>query len=149
MDLVGIKAKLLELLEIVKSMETKPNYLWDNPVNARHSIRVMCDEAGLSISDKNTLCAVIGAESGWMNFREDGSPVTNKNLRSDGSLSSTDWGICQINDKYHIGTNNTFPSVDYVMQNPEKVVAWMIKMYKKGHINWWCAFVNGSYKKNL
>lgn len=124
-------------------------YLWDTPEHARHSVRVMCDNAGLSVSDKNILCAVLGAESGWMNYRPDGTPVTNKNLREDGTLSSTDWGLCQINDKYHIGPKSTFPSVEYVMARPDRVVAWMIKMYKQGHINWWCAFTNGSYKKYL
>lgn len=118
-------------------------YLWDTPANARHSTRVICDESGLTLSEKNLICAVIMAESGFNNHAK----CINK--RKDGTVSSTDWGICQINDHWHIGQGKSFPSVEYVLQNPDKVVRWMIKMYKGGSLKLWTAFVNGSYKKYL
>src|SRR5689334_6112605 len=49
--------------------EHAPTYLlWDTPEHARHSVRVLCDEEGLSVKDKNDLCATIGAESGWQSY---------------------------------------------------------------------------------
>jgi hypothetical protein len=35
------------------------------------------------------------------------------NRRDDGAISATDWGICQINDRFHIGPNMDFPSVEW------------------------------------
>lgn len=120
-----------------------PTYLWTTPAQAKHSTRVLCDEAGLSLKDKNTVCAVIMAESEFYNS------ARNENKNSKGIVTSTDWGICQINDRYHIGPKGDFPSVLYVLNNPEHVVRWMIDMYKRGHINWWSAYQNGSYKRFL
>jgi len=120
-----------------------PKYLWDTPENTRHSVRVICDESGLTVQEKNLICAVIKAESGFYNT------AVNYNKNSKGVVTSTDWGICQINDRFHIGKGKTFPTVDYVLQNPDKVVRWMIEMYRKGNLSWWCAFTNGSYKKYL
>lgn len=139
MTLAQIKTKLLELLAILESMET--TYEWDTPEKARHSARMVMDTFGLSWSEKDLLCAVIMAESGFLNTAK------NENKNSAGVVTSTDWGICQINDRYHIGVKGSFPSVEYVLANPDKVVAWMVKMYKQGHLGWWCAFSNGSYKK--
>ena len=116
---------------------------WSDPVKAKHNVRALCDIHGLNISDKGVLCAVVEAESGFCNTAK------NLNRRADGTVSSTDWGICQINDRYNIGIGKPFPSVQYVLDNPRKAVEWMIQMYKTGHINLWCAFTNGSYKKYL
>ena len=134
--------------EIKTPVEKEIPYLWDTPEFARHSIRVIADEENLSLKDKNLLCAVIKAESGFKNT------AINKNRNTKGETTSTDWGICQINDYWHIGKwadgkNKSFPSVEYVLQNPDKVVRWMIKMLKAGKINLWSAYVNGSYKKYL
>lgn len=118
-------------------------YLWDTPENAKHSVRVICDEEGLALADKNILCAVVEGESGFYNTAK------NENKRADGTVSSIDWGICQINDRYHIGVGKDFPSVDYVLANPDKAVRWMTKMYKAGLIDLWCAYSNGSYRKFL
>lgn len=118
-------------------------YLWDTPKNARHSVRVICDEQGLSVTEKNLICAVIQGESEFYNT------ALNANKNSKGVVTSTDWGICQINDRYHVGVGKDFPSVKYVLDNPDKAVRWMIAMYRAGHINMWCAYTNGSYKKYL
>lgn len=126
---------------------------WSDPIQARHNVRALCDLAGLIVTEKNVITAVVEAESGFLNYYiagpNQGKPVSNQNLRADGSLSSTDWGICQINDRYHIGPDKDFPSVQYVLENPQAAVEWMIKMYKAGQIDMWCAFTSGSYKKYL
>jgi hypothetical protein len=118
-------------------------YKWATPKEAKHSTRVICDEEGLSFADKNLICAVIMAESGFYNTAK------NVNRKTDGSLGSTDWGICQINDRFHIGAGKTFPSVDYVLHNPDKVVRWMIAMFRVGHLDWWVAYKTNSHKKYL
>jgi len=124
--------------------EEKPEpYKWDTPENARHSTRVICDEEGLKLQEKNLICAVIMAESGFKNSAK----CINK--RKDGTVSSTDWGIGQINDHWHIGPGKSFPSVDYVLHNPDAVVRWMIKMYRGGSLKLWVAYQNGSYKRYL
>lgn len=116
---------------------------WDNFENSRHSVRVICDEEGLTWEQKNLITAVIHAESGFNN------KAKCLNKKKDGTISSTDWGICQINDYWHIGQGKSFPSVDYVINNPDKVVRWMIKMYRGGSLKLWVAYTNGSYKKYL
>jgi hypothetical protein len=137
-----------------------PTYLWDTQANARHSVRLICDALGLSLFrtvlidgklylPKDVICAVIMGESEFYNVLPNGNPTIHQNFRKDGTLGSTDWGICQINDRYHIGANSDFPSVDYVMANPDKAVEFMVRMYLAGHINWWCAYTSGDYKQYL
>jgi hypothetical protein len=116
-----------------------PELLWDTPKNARHSVRVICDQERLTYAQKDTLCATVGAESGWKP-RAVGKPNSN---------GSRDWGICQINDSLWIGVGKTYPSTDYVLNNPEKCIRWMCYWWKKGKMNWWIAFKNGSYKRFL
>ena len=118
-------------------------FLWDTPENAKHSVRVICDNMGLSLADKNLICAVIMGESEFYNTAK------NENKNSQGIVTSTDWGICQINDRFHIGKGKDFPSVQYVLDNPDKAVEFMIKMFKAGKLSMWCAYSNGSYKKYM
>lgn len=120
-------------------------YLWDTIENAHHSVRVICDEQGLSWNEKNLIAAVIGAESGY-NAR-----ITNNN-----SNGTTDWGICQINDgknkqgvPFWIGPGAYFASIDEVLSIPEKSVRFMIKQYRAGNLGYWYGYTNGSYKKYL
>jgi hypothetical protein len=110
---------------------------FSTPPRAFKSTRILCDEFGLSYDEKNLICAVIFHESGFNN------KATNKNP------NSTDWGICQINDKWHIGPLKTFPSIQYVLDNPEKIVRWMIKQYKAGNLEWWIAYKSGAYLAHL
>ena len=121
----------------------EPKYKWDTPAKARHSVRVICDEEGLSVDDKNILCAVVGAESGWDNSK------INRNTNG-----STDWGLCQFNDgppgvspdkKWWIGTGRDFANVSDVVNNPERAVRVMIREMKKGRISDWTAYKNKSY----
>jgi hypothetical protein len=124
-------------------MPTEPTDPLKDPLTARHAIRVLCDENGLSVSDKNIICAVIQAESGFKNTAK------NENKDASGRVTSTDYGLVQCNDYFHIGQGKTFPSVSYVLENPKKMVEWMIRQYKKGNIGWWSAYKNGSFKKYL
>lgn len=128
--------------------------LWDKD-NARHSIRVMCDNSGLSTSPtinvdgkmyapKDIICACIQQESGFDNNVE-----PRKNLDKTGKVWSTDWGICQINDYWHIIKYHDFKSVDDILQNPQKAVQFMIDCYKDGRIGQWVSYSSGAYKQWL
>lgn len=128
---------------------TAPKYLWDNPNDARHSVRVICDEEGLSWDMKNDLSACVDVESGFMNYQPDGTPTEFQNLDKVGRVWSTDWGICQVNDWFHIGEGKDFPSVDYVMQNPDACVRWMAKQFLAGNAHLWSSYASGAYKKYL
>lgn len=114
-----------------------PTLKWDNPKAAYHSVRVMCDEAGLSLADKNLLCSVIYQESQFDN-RAIGDNGTSK-----------DFGICQINDYWNIGAGKPFPSVDYVIAHPEECVAFLIKMFKAGKLYLWSSYKYGANTKWL
>jgi hypothetical protein len=94
-------------------------------------------------------------ESGFYNdFFPDGRPVEHRNyvLNAAGErhLSSTDFGIVQANDYWHIGPGKYFPSVEYVFTHPEECVRWMCRYYKThGHLNAWCSYTSGAYKQYL
>ena len=120
-----------------------PTLTFDTPHNAYHAVRVLCDNTGLSLDEKNLICAVIFQESRFKN-----SAIC-KNRDAQGNVLSTDYGICQINTHYHIGPGRDFPSVDYVLQNPDKVVQWMIGMYKHGLLKMWVGYSSKAYLKWL
>lgn len=124
-------------------VELPPKYLWDTKDNSRHSVRVICDEENLAIWDKNLICAVIQAESNFDN------KAINHNKNTKGQILSTDWGICQINDYYHVGPGKPFRFVKDIKDNPEKAVRWMILMYKAKKIHLWVAYSSGAYKRFL
>jgi hypothetical protein len=113
---------------------------WDSQGNAYHSTRVLCDNAGLTFDEKNLICACIYQESSFLNT----AVCYNKNLK--GIVVSTDYGIVQVNDYYHIGINKDFPSVQYVRDNPQKCVEWMISMYKHGLLKMWVSYSSGAYQ---
>lgn len=121
---------------------TPPKYLWNNTDNARHSVRVICDEMRLTVKEKNIITACIQQESNFNNN------AIGRNVR-DGKVVSTDWGICQINDYYHVGPGKKWSSVQQILDNPEKAVRWMIQMYKQGKLNLWVSYSSGAYKKYL
>lgn len=115
-----------------------PKYDWDTPDLARHSVRVICDEEGLTLEQKNTMCATVGAESGWK------TTAINYN-KVNGKVASTDYGICQWNDKYH-GKEIT---PDEAVNNPEKAVRLMCAYWKRGQRNLWIGYKSGNYKRYL
>ena len=123
---------------------------WGTAKEAYHSVRVLCDEAGLSLAQKNLICACIYQESGFLNYRAPGVPTKFEN-KEDSKVWSTDWGICQINDTkgWHIGPGLPFPTVGYVLDHPEKAVAYMIKMLRMGKLFLWSSYKFGDYKQWL
>lgn len=130
-------------IAVPSPVQAPPELLWDTHDNSRHSIRVLCDEMNTTVYLKNVINACIEVESHCLNYKAPGVPTTHKNP------GSTDWGICQVNDYFHIGPYKDFPSVSYVMANPEKVVRWMIKMALEGHLNLWVSYTSGAYKKYM
>lgn len=131
-----------------------PALLWDTPEQARHSARVIMDEEGITHDSmtidgrkyraKDVLCAVIQGESGFKRNAKN----ENKDPKT-GKVMSTDWGLCQINDWFHIGPGKRFASVEQVLNQPELSVRFMVRCYKGGRLYWWIAYKNGSYKKYL
>lgn len=114
--------------------------LWDTPENVRHSIRVICDQEGLTVEQKNILTATLQCESGF-------NPKTvhpNIDPKS-GKVFSTDYGVCQWNDYYH----GKEISPEEAVSNPEKAVRLMCSYVKKGQIKQWVCYSAGLYKKYL
>lgn len=112
---------------------------WSNYANARHNVRVLCDLEGLTEKQKNDLSSTIHCESNY-NINCVHPNVVN------GQVSSTDYGICQINDWFHIGAGKDFPSVAYVMSNPEACVRWMCQMCKAGKLELWVCYLKNMYQ---
>ena len=52
-----------ETLPINTPTMPKQTYLWNTPADAKHSVRLICDEERLTFDQKNTLCATIGGVS--------------------------------------------------------------------------------------
>lgn len=130
--------------QAIKPLSAPPiALLWDTPQHAFHSTRVLCDNAELSVKDKNEICATIYGESEFYN----GAICRNKDKQ--GNETSRDVGICQINSYWHCGKGKTFPSTEYVVAHPEKAVEFMISMFKAGKIDLWIAHKNKSYLKYL
>lgn len=118
--------------------ELMKKYDWSTQEKARYSVRVICDEEGLSVKDKNDLCATVGGESNWKP-RAIGKP--NKN-------GSIDYGIVQLNDEYWIGEGKLYPNIEAVYNDPEGCIRWMCKQWAKNK-NWWYAYKNRSYVNYL
>jgi hypothetical protein len=110
--------------------------LWDTPEHSRHSVRVICDEEGLTVYEKNLVSQVIHCESGY-------NPKTvHPNLGKSGKVLSTDFGICQWNDYYHGKEISPTEAVN----NPEKAIRLMCKYVKAGQIKQWVCYSSGMYK---
>lgn len=115
-----------------------PKYMWDTKGHVVHSIRVICDEKGMSLEQKNTMTATIGAESEY-------NPKAHYENIYAGKLWSTDWGLCQWNDHYHGKEITPYEAV----HDPEKAVRLMADYWKRGQRAQWSAYKNGSYKHYL
>lgn len=115
-----------------------PKLEWTNPAAVRHSIRVICDDYGLSWAEKDVICAVIQGESGF-------NPKAT-NVNTDGSV---DYGLCQLNSRWYIGPDKEVKTGHEALNDPEKCVRVMVKAYKAGRLRDWWAYRNGSYKKFL
>ena len=117
------------------------NYDWSSPENVRHSIRVMCDAAGMGYVDKNTLTACVYQESEF-NPRAIGKPNSN---------GTQDFGLAQYNNgsingiPLWIGPGAAFASTDEVLNNPAKNIRIMILQFKSGHRILWSSYKTGAY----
>lgn len=112
---------------------------WSDPISNRHNVRVICDQEGLSVQQKNDLSMTLHCESNY------NPACVHKNVVN-GKVTSTDYGICQINDYYHIGPGKDFPSVQFVLDNPEACVRWMCSQWKVGNGKLWVCYSKGLYK---
>jgi hypothetical protein len=146
-----LQALYQNLLALIASLNARTNgayppktaFYWNTPAAARHSVRVICDQEGLSWNDKNILDACVHVESGY-------NPLAiHPNKDISGKVWSTDYGICQINDYWNIGAGKTFPTSDFVLQNPEASVRFMCRMWKAGKQNLWASWTSGLYKQYL
>lgn len=154
--IAALQKLVVALQNYQKKMDNQPeNLLWDTPDNSRHSVRVICDNLGMPLVPtfnvdgklhllKDVLCACIQVESGFNN-----NVKPHLNIDKTGRVWSRDWGICQVNDYWHIGAGKDFPSVDYVIANPDLVVAWMGKAFIGNQMNLWSSYTSGAFKKYL
>lgn len=115
-----------------------PKYLWDTKANIRHSIRLICDELELTLIEKNIICAVIQAESGF-NLKVE---RYNTDARK-----SIDYGLCQYNSYWYI--SGGLITKDQALNDPEFCVRLMTRRYRLGFLKDWVAYSTGLYKKYL
>lgn len=144
---------VIELLpqKPVQSPSAVPPALdFSTPEAAHHSTRVLADELGMTLKEKDDFCKVMRCESGFNNKLTHPNYIEKLNKETgikEKILASTDYGLCQINDKYHIGAGKDFPSVDYVMNNPEICARWAIKLCLAGQWDLWVCHKKGLYLK--
>lgn len=121
---------------LMPEVKPEPSKLkWQFPSDARKSVRIICDEMGLTYAEKNLICQVINCESG---FRTD--------ARNDNKDGTADWGICQYNTYWYIGKGKPIASIEEAINNPEKCVRVMIKRFKEGGLKDWICYKHGLYK---
>lgn len=138
-----VTSEPMEPVSTPKAPPVTQKYLWDTPANATHSVRVICDEQGLSWANKALICACIMQESEFYNT------AVNHNKNKLGQITSTDWGLCQINDYYQAGPGKPFTSAGDIVGNPDKAVRFMISMFKSGNLKLWVSYSSGAYEKYL
>lgn len=141
----------IETLSMNKE-SVKSVYLWDTPEQVRHSCRLIADEEGLTMDQKNKMSQTIHCESGYIAnisvhncLGADGeihSVRAEKYTPENGKILSTDNGVCQWNDKYHAHEI----SPDEALHNPEKAVRLMCKYVKDGQLKQWVCFSSGRSK---
>lgn len=142
-DLLKLKQAQSPTVEPIVSVEpvqpqlAPSKYDWDTASFVRHSVRVISDEYFLTWTEKDVVCAVIQAESGF------NPKAVNKN-----SNGTYDYGLCQINSFWHIGPDKYFKTKEEAL-DPEKSVRFMVEQFKRGNIKLWAAFQNKSYRKYL
>lgn len=120
----------------VEAPSVPQDLLWSTPENARHSVRVICDEEGLTYKQKDDLSRTVHCESGYQ------PKLVHPNVVN-GKVSTIDYGIAQINDYWHIGPGKDFPSKEYVLANPEACIRWMAREWKAGRGRQWVCYAKG------
>lgn len=111
---------------------------WVGEENCRHNVRVLCDFEGLPFAEKNALSQTIHCESNY------NPACVHPNMVGD-TVASTDFGICAINDFYHIGPGKDFPNSQFVLDNPEACVRWMCKQWLAGNGKLWVCYLRNMY----
>lgn len=134
---------LREMLAEPEPIELAPvsieyKFQWGTKEDIRHSIRVICDEMGMTVEQKNTMCATIYGES------EFNLHARNENKR-DGKVTSIDLGLCQWNTYYHGKEITPIESIN----NPEKAVRLMAKYWLRGQRDLWIAYKSGSFRRYI
>lgn len=126
--LESLLADLKRLLVILGTMKEKPmpeptpvpiipepKYQWNTRDNIRHSMRVIGDEFGMTVLQKDLLCDICNCESGFV--------LTAKLVNSPKSI---DRGLFQWNSLYH-------PDItDEIAYDPEKATRLACKAIKSG-----------------
>lgn len=112
---------------------------WTSIENNRHNVRALCDLAGLTEEEKNKISQVIHCESNY-------NPACVHPNIVNGIVSSTDFGIAQINDFWHIGPGKDFETSQYVLDNPKECIEWMIKQFKAGNLRLWVCYNKSLYE---
>lgn len=112
---------------------------WSIKENARHNVRAICDQEELTEQQKNDLSKTVHCESNYE------ISIVHPNIVN-GIVTSTDYGIAQINDYWHIGLGKDFPSSQYVLENPEACIRWMARQWKAGNAKAWVCYLKGMYE---
>ena len=127
---------------------TTPNYVpsvkWGQyPQNLKDSLQTeglrICQDLKMTQAQIVDLFSTIDCESGW------NPDCVHRNL-VDGKVSTTDYGLCQVNDYWHIGTGKSFPTSQYVLENPLECLKWMAKEFIDGNQHLWVCYLRGMYK---
>lgn len=113
--------------EAIKTPE--PKYNWDNPQNVRKSIRIICDEEGLTLKQKNEITETINCESGFK------TNAVNKNTNG-----TSDYGIIQANSYWYIGKGKPIPSIEVALNDPTFCVRIMARAFKNGRAKDWICY---------
>lgn len=117
-------------VEPIKPVEPiVPSYLWDTKANARNSVRIICDEEGLTLKQKNEVTETINCESGFK------TNAVNKNTNG-----TSDYGIIQANSYWYIGKGKPIASIDEAINNPTFCVRIMARAFKNGRAKDWICY---------
>jgi hypothetical protein len=110
------------ITDIKPDIKPDNGLIWDK-ANARHSVRVICDEFHLSWNQKDLICDICSCESQF-----------NPNAKRINSPKSIDRGLFQINSFYH-------PDItDKMAYDPEYSVRWACKALKDKKVKtYWSA----------
>src|ERR1700733_9831677 len=103
----------------------------------------ICSSVGLPNNLADELQACVHVESEFNQY------AIHLNTDGNGGVLSIDYGICQINDYWHIGTGKDFPTPEYVLSNPTACIKWMAKLFMEGQQKLWVSYTSGLYKQYL
>ena len=116
-------ALLTKQIEEEKKTLPEPKYLWGNPTEVRHSIRVIGDELNMSWTEKDLACDICRCESGFI-----------PTARLENGPGSIDRGLFQINSFFHSGMT------DEMAYDPEQNTRWALQAILDGKaIAYWRA----------